>query len=569
MSDKFDKAVKDAASSANKKAARRVSEQRTKLNVRPHFVPINIGGLDILEYTLSEYIKFPDDVAEKVLQDLIAATEKKIQNMPEYKIKDDKTKSNWQNAQQKIDRYYKDEVEPLKRRQNLRTFKDITNAFIKFAKDKHKGRMIWKSGQNIQTRWLGADGTPLVLNKPDGSTDVSLFINTTPAIVYKNSVSDSNIIGIMYSSYNAAGSGIFTPFFNNILGKSPGSGFPSIFQITDDYVKKIAAAQEKTEDFIRTNLGIDIGHLAGTSQAIRTALQQKFSDLIDYVNTSLASGKITEEKAGEYIDVINSLNSQLLNDPEVTYGKRVQQALDIEVGLEIALNEVNALIVVPQERYENQYFFGTLKEAFLERQLPDELVNKRLSPSLLDHVTNLIKSTILTGRSNPVAAKRAKLKFQVPKVNLSSTGLNITAGSREKKIATNNLPNITTGSSTKPRAVTEKPVELPISPVNIANLINLSLAEVIKSNMGSGNRKDILNLRSGRFAETVQVENVTEGRRGAITAFYSYMRNPYATFSRGGKQQYPRTRDPKLLISKSIREIAQQLKIQQLRAVEL
>ncbi|NBU98277.1 MAG: hypothetical protein EBS19_08725, partial [Spirochaetia bacterium] len=198
----------------------------------------------------SEYIKFPDDVAEKVLQDLIAATEKKIQNMPEYKIKDDKTKSNWQNAQQKIDRYYKDEVEPLKRRQNLRTFKDITNAFIKFAKDKHKGRMIWKSGQNIQTRWLGADGTPLVLNKPDGSTDVSLFINTTPAIVYKNSVSDSNIIGIMYSSYNAAGSGIFTPFFNNILGKSPGSGFPSIFQITDDYVKKIAAAQEKTEDFI-------------------------------------------------------------------------------------------------------------------------------------------------------------------------------------------------------------------------------------------------------------------------------------------------------------------------------
>jgi hypothetical protein len=87
--------------------------------------------------------------------------------------------------------------------------------------------------------------------------------------------------------------------------------------------------------------------------------------------------------------------------------------------------------------------------------------------------------------------------------------------------------------------------------------------------MGSGSRKDILNLRSGRFAESVRVETLSASRNGAITAFYSYMRNPYATFSQGGKQQYPRTRDPKLLISKSIRQIAQQLKIQQLRAVEL
>jgi hypothetical protein len=54
-----------------------------------------------------------------------------------------------------------------------------------------------------------------------------------------------------------------------------------------------------------------------------------------------------------------------------------------------------------------------------------------------------------------------------------------------------------------------------------------------------------------------------------ITAFYSYMKNPYATFSGGGQQQYPRSRDPKLLISKSIREIAATQVGNRLRAVNV
>jgi hypothetical protein len=54
-----------------------------------------------------------------------------------------------------------------------------------------------------------------------------------------------------------------------------------------------------------------------------------------------------------------------------------------------------------------------------------------------------------------------------------------------------------------------------------------------------------------------------------ITAFYSYMRNPYATFSAGGRQETPKTRDPKLLIAKSIREIAAQAVTNRLRAVNV
>ena len=98
-------------------------------------------------------------------------------------------------------------------------------------------------------------------------------------------------------------------------------------------------------------------------------------------------------------------------------------------------------------------------------------------------------------------------------------------------------------------------------------LLDAQLQDVISANMGSGSNKDILNYRTGRFAASAKVEKLSESRQGMITAFYTYMRNPYGTFSQGGRQQNPKSRDPKLLISKSIREIAQNSVANRLRAV--
>ena len=85
--------------------------------------------------------------------------------------------------------------------------------------------------------------------------------------------------------------------------------------------------------------------------------------------------------------------------------------------------------------------------------------------------------------------------------------------------------------------------------------------------MGTGSSTNILNYRSGRFAESAKVEKMSQSREGMITAFYSYMHNPYGTFSTGGAQESPLTRDPKLLISKSIREIGLTAATNRMRAV--
>jgi hypothetical protein len=103
--------------------------------------------------------------------------------------------------------------------------------------------------------------------------------------------------------------------------------------------------------------------------------------------------------------------------------------------------------------------------------------------------------------------------------------------------------------------------------LSLQNLINQQLQDVVSANMGDGNARNVLNYRTGRLASSAKVESMTESRAGMITAFYTYMKNPYATFSEGGKQSSPKSRDPKLLISKSIREIAAERVGNRLRAV--
>lgn len=136
----------------------------------------------------------------------------------------------------------------------------------------------------------------------------------------------------------------------------------------------------------------------------------------------------------------------------------------------------------------------------------------------------------------------------------------------DKKVTDRSLSKINT------TIVPLNSADLVSSTINLASLmmlINSNLHDQIKRNMGTGDRRDVLNYRTGRFANSARVERVSESREGMITAFYSYMKNPYATFSRGGRQERPFTREPKLLISRSIRELAGAQVANRMRAVNV
>ncbi|HIE48515.1 MAG TPA: hypothetical protein EYP94_00200, partial [Gammaproteobacteria bacterium] len=91
-------------------------------------------------------------------------------------------------------------------------------------------------------------------------------------------------------------------------------------------------------------------------------------------------------------------------------------------------------------------------------------------------------------------------------------------------------------------------IQAQMSPLALRGLLQRAISAAIKHNMGKGRARTVLNYRTGRFAESVNIDNVVPRRDGAMIAFYSYMKNPYSTFAEGGAQ-YPSkpSRDPNLL----------------------
>lgn len=193
------------------------------------------------------------------------------------------------------------------------------------------------------------------------------------------------------------------------------------------------------------------------------------------------------------------------------------------------------------------------------------ILNQKASPSLKDMIVDKISATIKGTKTTLQQAYTGSIsttKIPITTVKGSnSANASIKKQKVEVKKALKTLQN---------RRVQPKPQQT--SGVNLSSLlilINSNLQNVISANMGNGNDKKILNYRTGRFAGSAKVERLSESRAGMLSAFYSYMKNPYGTFEPGYAQGEPASRSPKLLISKSIREIAATKVSNQLRAISV
>jgi hypothetical protein len=197
--------------------------------------------------------------------------------------------------------------------------------------------------------------------------------------------------------------------------------------------------------------------------------------------------------------------------------------------------------------------------------LANDLINTPGSVTIKQGIADTLVNVLKTGKILPKQVSRIRPK---PIIQKHKEVLDIS------KVASDFAKN----ARTLKKAIAKKKISKRVSAVSsntgtnltsLQTLLNGNLQEQIRRNMGTGNSRDVLNYRTGRFAESVQVERLSESRAGMITAFYSYMKNPYATFSAGGRQQTPKSRDPKLLIARSIREIAQTQVGNRLRSVNV
>ncbi len=284
---------------------------------------------------------------------------------------------------------------------------------------------------------------------------------------------------------------------------------------------------------------VDIGHIpAKDNENLVSPLETKFQNILEFATTT---GNLKlESVAKKSLQELYDIQANITYDFKNTTPEAIAQARN-------TLGTAYVVVTLHTAKKNNEF---SVREAQLYNKLVAEAA---LSIGMVDIPgSNTIIEDIAEGITNIIKTGKPKLKkHNTRKASYTEKkSKKIPVQSKSVKLA----PPIRTESSILSLSV-------------LQNLLNANLVQRVKENMGDGNRRDVLNLRTGRFAESVKVERLSQSRAGMITAFYSYMKNPYSTFSEGGRQQYPRTRDPKLLISKSIREIAATQVANRLRAV--
>lgn len=341
----------------------------------------------------------------------------------------------------------------------------------------------------------------------------------TPAIVYEG----SKIIGLMYAgtnSYKSVGRSFFTPFLNKeiapfLLNSDPNGvkEFNIGHTIIDTTRGTIGTSplNEQANNYISETSGLidNKGFSKQQRNSLKTALDRM------------------QQAVGNFT-IHNEYSESIQNNLSKTFTK--------------ALLSVEANIVIIQDGVENKGRYAKLEGKFL----------KDLKNSLLDiHFSRSLKEEVVHRLVNAIEGKPS-----------SDTKKKVSSGKQTNKLT--KTPVVTGNLVSDLKAGKESNTS---NLIDLQFLINTHLQDVISANMGDGSEKRILNYRTGRFAASAKVERLSESRAGLITAFYSYMKNPYQTFEPGFKQGSPKTRDPKLLIGNSIKEIAATVIGNRMRAV--
>lgn len=313
-------------------------------------------------------------------------------------------------------------------------------------------------------------------------------------------------------------------------------------------------------DFLSSNISKDIELFTETDKRL-------YSNAAQVRLTTEVQFKSTNEAAGDLLKVAGRYLSNLIRSVKPNVSQKGQESAAQEAFEKLLLNlsKVSEFVKLEAKKLD-QLNKTQNSDPKLEQKIQKILNNQKAFETLI--TTSGSKSVLQHLEEVMVLAlqgKKVTTSISVVKQKDSVVLAKKQTSKQKIKQPTNTAKKLTTKKVTLRRAapLTEQ------TPVNLVNLLNASLHDQIRKNMGTGDRRDVLNYRSGRFATSVKVEQVSTSRMGMITAFYTYMKNPYATFSRGGRQEFPRTRDPKTLISRSIREIASTLVTNQLRAVNV
>lgn len=392
---------------------------------------------------------------------------------------------------------------------NLLDVRKFEDSLFNYVKSKYSNTIILKSDT-------------FVVNGKTNINVSELISRFTPALVFTNNNNKDNFVGVLFNSYNAA--------FAELL--------------TEEIRKKIF-------NEIDSQLGdseLDLAYLFRGQEVTQESNSIKnFFGIFNSISNNtigIPGTNIPNDKSGLIQSRI--LVESLLKDYAV-YEERAFGTYSYAISKEVSnfVISIKADILI----FHDTKFKEDIKKVIKSESFIDKIAKllpniKQTKTTFLQNVKNRIVS-IFKGNKPTNIKESTKVSSKLPSKGKATVKLNETRGVKSEYIIPPNF----------------------ISLINLRNLINSSLPEYIKNNMGDGTSSTVLNYRTGRLANSFSVTGLTQDRDGALTAFFTYMKYPYATFSRGGVQSSPSSRDPVLLGNKAIRDIAQEIIKLRLRAV--
>lgn len=318
------------------------------------------------------------------------------------------------------------------------------------------------------------------------------------------------------------------------------------------YTESAFSAVKKGYKRIMEDLWLGIGdYLQGLTGSSDDNFSGSAFDLEHAFGQSIAEKRVSAGVDTLYNKVLAQVNSE----------KAAQQVFK-ELGLEVWLDFVSTDSITSAKLY-----VGSSSKNRAQATQEKQLLNKA-KDSLTTVLANYMAKDVRAwrGSDDRVEIEKKKIvetfnKSVKLKTKSIDTKRNLSKTTTKKKVVKTKSKKSTQKTAKKiPLVAKEKVLARKRKPakstISLAALINQKLPETVAKNM----RLPGLQYRSGRFAGSVRVTDITSTSQGFPSIGYTYQKYPYQTFEPGFARGSA-DRDPRKVIDKSIREIARELLI--------
>lgn len=282
--------------------------------------------------------------------------------------------------------------------------------------------------------------------------------------------------------------------------------------------------------------GAQIGHTKGSMGVAASSLRALSVERL--IKATIAEGTLAPREAKALEHIVATYRT------EVKLGVKHSQVLTSGGNF-----SKKYVAVLTYQKAETNQSRKNIEQAalndFFAALTAEEILNTKYTTSLKDATEQVLlqalspKSAVVQGKKaktikeQDTSSNKGSFTRQIEAQRDSSSGMKQAAGTLKGKV-----PSIAS-SNTIPK--------LP----ELLNALNKNINATVAKNMGS----PALNYQTGRFAASVSIEDVYPADSSSAGVVYTYMKYPYQTFE-PGYLQGSRDRDPRVLIDKSIREIA-------------